>query len=331
MSPIILLAELAFADGGRLWLSLVVALLAIGYALIQRRRGTYALRFSDAALLDVVAPKHPGWRRHLVAVLFLGSGALMIISFAGPIDREIPERATVVLTIDTSLSMGAQDVEPTRLDAAKAAAIAFLEEAPSSVDIGLLSFDEFPIVQAEPTADRDLVIRAVKQLELGPFTATGDAIVAAVEAIEDTGRPTRDADGEPTAIIVLLSDGEPTVGRSIFEAINEAVEADVAITTVALGTPFGEVTIEDPDAPGSFFTQPVPVNEISLTAIAEGTGGDFFSTDSIDELADVYRDIGTTLGEEPVDHDITDWFVGAALITAALTAILSLLWFQRIP
>ena len=330
MNPLDLF-DLRFADTARLWWLTGVALLAVAYVALQQRRGAYALRFSDAALLDTVAPRRPGWRRHLVAVLFLGTGSLMIVALAGPIDREIPERATIVLTIDTSFSMGADDVDPSRIDAAKAAAVRFLTEAPSSIDIGVLSFDEVPIVHVEPTADRASAIAAVQGLELGPFTATGDAIIAAVDVVERLGRPTRDDDGEPTALVVLLSDGEPTVGRTLPEAITEANEADVAVSTVALGTPFGEVTIEDPENPGSFMTESVPVREDRLQEIALGTGGEFFSTDSIDELADVYSGIGTTLGEEPVDRDVTDWFVGAALVLAALTASLSLLWFQRLP
>ena len=255
----------------------------------------------------------------------------MVIAFAGPYRNEIPNRATVVLTIDTSLSMGADDVAPTRLDAAKNAARDFLDDVPASIDVALLSFDEFPVKQVAPTNNRSAVRAAVDALELGPFTATGDAIAASVQIVVDTGRPTRDALGDPTAIIVLLSDGEPTTGRPTDDAIADAVAADVAITTVALGTPFGEVEIEDPDFPGSFYSQPVPVNEATLENVALATGGEFFSTDSFTDLAAVYRDIGTALGEEPVRRDVDDWFVGFALLAAVATATLSLFWFQRLP
>ncbi len=323
--------NLEYDDPIRLWLLAVIGLLLVVYVVVQSQRGKYALRFSDTSLLDTVAPKRPGWRRHIVAVLFLASGGLMVIAFAGPHRNEIAQRATVVLTIDTSLSMGATDVDPSRFDAAKEAAHDFLTDVPASVDVALLSFDEFPIVQVAPTNDRGAVAAAVDTLELGPFTATGDAIAASVQTVIDTGRPTRAPDGEPTAIIVLLSDGEPTIGRSIDDAVSDAVEADIAITTVALGTPFGEVEIEDPDLPGTFFSQPVPVDEITLENVALATGGEFFSTDSFTDLAEVYRDIGTALGEEPVRNDVDDRFVGFALLGIAMTATLSLLWFQRLP
>lgn len=323
--------DIEFDDAIRLWLLLGVAIALVAYVVVQQRRGTYALRFSDAALLDSVAPNRPGWRRHVVAVLFLASAGLTVVSFAGPHRFEVPFRATVVLTIDTSLSMGATDVAPSRFEAAQQAAKDFLTDVPDSVDVALISFDEFPVVQVAPTADRAAVAAAVDALELGPFTATGDAIVASVATITDTGRPVRDDNGDPTAVVVLLSDGEPTIGRDIDSAIADAVDADVQVSTVALGTPFGEVEIEDPEIPGSFFLQPVPVQEARLENVALATGGQFYTTASFTDLAEVYRDIGTALGEEPVRTDVDDWFIGLALAGVALTATLSLAWFQRLP
>ena len=323
--------DLDFDDGTRLWLLVGVAVLLVVYVIVQSQRGKYALRFSETSLLDSVAPNRPGWRRHLVAVLFLASAGLMIISFAGPHRFEVPFRATVVLTVDTSLSMGADDVAPTRFDAAKQAAKDFLTDVPDSVDVALISFDEFPVVQVGPTANRDAVAAAVDALELGPFTATGDAILASVSTIADTGRPVRDENGDPTAVVVLLSDGEPTIGRTIDEAIDAAVEAEVQISTVALGTPFGEVEIEDPEAPGTFMSQPVPVDEVTMETVALATGGEFFTTTSFVDLATVYRDIATALGEEPVRKDVDDWFSTLALVGLAITASLSLVWFQRLP
>ena len=325
------LTDIEFDDAMRLWLLLGVAIALVAYVVVQQRRRTYALRFSDTALLDSVAPKRPGWRRHVVALLFLASAGLMVVSFAGPHRFEVPFRATVVLTIDTSLSMGATDVAPSRFEAAQQAAKDFLTDVPDSVDVALISFDEFPVVQVAPTDDRATVAAAVDALELGPFTATGDAIVASVATITDTGRPVRDENGDPTAVVVLLSDGEPTIGRDIDAAIADAVEADVQVSTVALGTPFGEVEIEDPEIPGSFFLQPVPVQEATMENVALATGGQFYTTASFTDLAEVYRDIGTALGEEPVREDVDDWFVGIALAGIALTATLSLAWFQRLP
>jgi Ca-activated chloride channel family protein len=323
--------DIDFDHPTRLWLLIAIGVLLLIYVGVQRQRGQYALRFSDATLLDSVAPKRPGWRRHLVAVLFLATGGLMVAAFAGPHREILPYRATIVLTIDTSLSMGATDVDPTRLDGAKAAALDFLSDVPDSVDVALISFDEFPVIQVAPTADRQEVAAAVRSLELGPFTATGDAIVASVQALRDTGRPIVDDIGDPTSVVILLSDGEPTIGRLIDDAVTEAIAHQVQINTVAFGTAFGEVEIEDPDNPGTTLLQPVPVDEVTMETVALATGGEFYSTDSFTDLADVYRDIGTALAEEPIREDLHEQIMGFALIAAALTATLSLLWFQRLP
>ncbi len=325
---------LSFTDLWRLWLLLGVGLAALGYVVAQRRRGTYALRFSDTSLIDAVAPKRPGWRRHVVALTFLGVGSLMIVALAGPVTEvEVPrERAVVILTIDTSLSMGAEDVDPSRIEGAKRAALEFLEAAPPGVDIGLISFNETPVVRVPPTSDRASVATAVEQLELGQFTNTGDAISVSVSSLASATEGLELAEDEsPPAVIVLLSDGEPTIGRPIETATAEAIRARIPVSTVAFGTADGEVTIEDPESPGTFLTVPVPVDEDTLRGIAEDTGGSFFVTSSSDELAEVYRDIGTSIGFETVDRDVGDWFLAAALILSATTAVLSLAWFQRLP
>lgn len=322
-----------FVDPDRLWLLLLVAALAAGYVAVQARRRTYALRFSDASLLDTVAPRRPRWRRHLVATTFIAAIASLVLALAGPSRTEqVPrERATVVLTIDTSLSMGAEDVDPTRIDAAKAAAIAFLDDAPDTVDVGLVSYNGVPVVRVTPTDDRNIVRSAVQELELGEATATGDAIFASLEALTGVLDRAGENPDETPAVIVLLSDGTPTVGRTVEEAVTAAIEASVPVSTVAFGTPDGVVTVPDVNNPGRTVTVPVPVDEPTLRLIANGTGGSFFTAASSDELAAVYRDIGTTVGFEEVDRDVSDWFTGTALVLALLTGLLSLFWFQRLP
>lgn len=323
-----------FEHPALLGLLVVVAGLAVGYAIAQRRRGRYALEFSDTSLLDSVAPHRPGWRRHLVAAAFLVVLTVLVATLAGPVrDRDVPrERALVILTLDTSFSMGSTDVEPSRIGAAKDAARSFLDGAPPGVDVGLISFDEAPIVEVPPTPDRTAVANALEALTLGPYTNTGDAITTAVTTLQRTLEQLDVADdGAPPAVVVLLSDGEPTIGRPIEAAIAEAVRADIAVATVALGTDAGEVTVEDPEAPGTFVTVPVPVDEETLRTIATQTGGEFFAIASAEELADVYRDIGTAVGIETVSEDLARWFTATALLLAVITSACSLLWFQRLP
>ena len=327
---------MSFTEPLRLWLFVGLGAILVVYVIAQSRRGRYALEFSDASLLDAVAPRRPGWRRHVVATTFLGVLGLLIVAFAGPVtEREVPrERAIVILTIDTSLSMGAEDVEPSRIGGAQQAAREFLENAPDTIDIGLVSFDENPIVQVPPTADRGLVTDAIDNLELGPFTNTGGAISTSLRTLDNALDDLElDDDEAPPAVIILLSDGEPTIDDRppIATAVAQSVQAGISISTVALGTASGEVTIEDPDNPGSFMTVPVPVDEDTMREVAEATGGQFFSTASVEELAAVYDDIGTAVGFETVDEDVSDWFVGFALALAFMTSLLSLAWFQRLP
>ncbi len=325
-----------FVDPARLWLLLGVAVMAVGYVFAQRRRGRYAVRFSDTSLLDTVAPRHPGFRRHVVAIFFLAVASVMILAVAGPARTEkIPrEHATVVLTIDTSLSMGATDVDPSRIDAAKQAALTFLDKAPSTLDIGLVSFSGIPVVRVVPTRDRAVVAASIRSLQLGEATATGDAIFASLDAIKaapDASQVEPGSGANPAAVIVLLSDGTPTVGRSVDSAVAAANQAGVPISTVSLGTANGRVTINDPNSPGNKVTVDVPVDEKTLSDIAKATGGKFFTAKSTAELASVYNGIGTAVGFETVDRDITDWFIGGALALAAITGLFSLAWFQRLP
>jgi len=325
-----------FVDSARLWLLLGVAAMAVGYLIAQRRRGRYAMRFSDTSLLDSVAPRHPGLRRHVVAVLFLGVASAMVLALAGPARSErVPrEHATVVLTIDTSLSMGATDVDPSRIDAAKQAALAFLDRAPDTLDIGLVSFNGIPVIRVVPTRDRAAVATAIRNLQLGESTATGEAIFASIDAIRsapDVPQPDASPESDPTAVVVLLSDGTPTVGRSVDSAVAAANKVGVPVSTVSLGTADGQVTIDDPNSPSGRVTVPVPVDEQTLSDIADATGGKFFTAKSTNELASVYDNIGTAVGFEDVDRDITDWFIGGALAMAAITGLFSLAWFQRLP
>ena len=270
----------------------------------------------------------------MVAACFLTVVTLLVVSVAGPVrSRDVlRERAIVILTVDTSLSMGAVDVDPTRIGAAQEAARQFLEGAPAGVDVGLVSFHEAPIVEIPPTPDRLTVVDAIDALELGPYTNTGDAISVSISTLERTIEQLQVSDeSAPPAVVVLLSDGEPTIGRPIEDAIAEAKQAGIPVSTVSLGTATGQVTIEDPDRPGTFFDVEVPVNETTLRTVAEATGGSFFATASAEELAAVYRDIGTAVGFETVDEDISVWFTTAALVLAIVTGMLSLRWFQRLP
>jgi Ca-activated chloride channel family protein len=324
---------LTFRVPGRLWLLAAVALLAVTYLVVQRRRSTYAVRFTNLNLLDSVAPRRPGWRRHLPALLLLLSLSTMVGAFAQPTrDERVPqERATIIVAIDTSLSMEATDVLPNRLIAAQEAAKEFIAELPERLNVGLVSFNGIAQIQVPPTQDRDQLAAAVDQLRLGERTAIGEAIFASLEAIasappgDEAGEDGEDTDEVP-ARVVLMSDGSTTVGRPDAEASAAAREAGVPISTIAFGTPGGTIEIE-----GQVGPVPVPVDVAALEAIANDTDGTAFTAVTGDELREVYEDIGSAVGFTTEQRDITGTFVGAALVLLFGTAGLSQLWFSRLP
>jgi Ca-activated chloride channel family protein len=323
---------MSFLSAWRLWFLIGVGLLIVAYVLVQRRRAAYSLRFSSSELLDVVAPKRPGFRRHLPAALFLLSLATLIVGFSQPTRQvKVPrERATVIIAIDVSLSMQADDVDPNRLEAAQEAAVRFIDELPPTLNIGVVSFAGSAAVLVTPTQDRLPVATAIENLDLAESTAIGEAIFTSLDALSNA--PPDETGSPPPARIVLLSDGETTVGRPDELAVAAAQDAGVPISTIAFGTVDGMIVYDDPrTAIIESDPIPVPVGEDNLRQIADSTDGAFFTASTLEELEEVYADIGSAIGFQLVDREITDWFVGAGLALLALSATASLAWFQRLP
>ncbi len=311
----------------RLWLLVGVAALAVAYVVLQGRRRSYAVRFTNLALLDSVAPKRPGWKRHLPAALLLLALAGMVAAFAEPTqDRRIPrERATIILAIDTSLSMEATDVAPNRLEAAQVAAKDFLALLPDKLNVGLVTFNGVAAVPVPPTQDRDQVVAAIDQLRLGERTAIGEAIYASLDAIAAVATA-EDEDDPVPARIVLMSDGTTTSGRPDAQASAAAKKAGVPVSTIAFGTAGGTIQIDGEPAP-----VPVAVDPEALAKIANDTDGTAFTAATGEELRSVYEDIGSSVGYTTEERPITDTFVGASLLLLVAAAILSQLWFSRLP
>ena len=320
--------SLNYTDPSRLWLLLGVAALVLVYVVLQRRKREYAVRFTNLALLESVAPKRPGWRRHATAAAFIVALTALVVAVARPThDEKVPrERATVIVAIDTSLSMEADDVSPSRLVAAQTAAKAFVDQLPSKINVGLVTFDGAARLEVPPTTDRSVVTDAIDELELHEGTAIGDAILVSLDAIKQQAK--RDDAGTDVipARIVLMSDGKTTVGSPNERGVAAAREAEVPIATIAFGTDEGVITIPQEPLP-----VPVPIDEDALRQIAEDTGGSFFTATSESELQSVYANIGSSIGFDVEQREITTWFVGAALLALLATAGMSLAWFNRIP
>jgi len=314
-----------FLAPSRLYALLAVLALAVAYALLGLLRRRYTVRFTNLPLLDSVAPRRPGWRRHLAAALFLLAIGSTVLAWARPADdvRVPKERATVVLAIDTSLSMEATDVAPSRLEAAQQAALAFVDELPPRINLGFVSFDGVARVRVTPTTDREPVRRAIETLELGPATAIGEAIFAGLDAIRTAPVP-EDEDEDVPGRMIVMTDGKTTVGRPDVDGAEAALEAGVPVSTIAFGTARGTIVIDGE-------IQPVPVDEEPLRLIADRTGGQFFSAQSLDQLNAVYEDIGSSVGFDTEEREVTDRFVGFGLVLLLASAVASLLWSQRLP
>ena len=309
-----------------LWLLalLPVVALALAYVVVQRRRHRYAVRFASLPMLERVVPRRPGWRRHVPATLVLLALTTLGLAAARPeLAIRVPyDRATVMVAIDTSGSMGATDVAPTRLDAAKAAAEAFVEDLPDTVNVGVVSFAGASSVLAAPTTDHDQVQRQIRDLDLaGGGTAIGEAVFSSLDQVE---RIAAEAEGEPVPTrVVVLSDGTNTAGRSPEQAAAAASAGGLPVSTITYGTPEGVV-----QADGR--TLQVPVNGETLRALAEATGGTAYTAESGEQLRDVYADIGSSIGWRVEEREVTPYLAALGLLVAVGAGALSLRWFSRL-
>lgn len=313
-----------FLSPSRLWLLLLPVLLLGAYVLLQRRRPAYALRFTELDLLASLVPRSAAWKRHVPAGLLLLSLVALTTAFARPVgDVEVPrERATVVVALDVSISMRAEDVAPDRDTAARAAAAEFVQGLPDRFNVGLVSFARSALVVVPPTQDHASVVRAIDGLRLENSTAIGEAVFASLEAVRTV--PGEQGQDAPPARIVLLSDGTNTVGRTPREGAEAAIAAGVPVSTIAYGTQEGVVELD-----GELIE--VPVDEPSLARLAEATGGSAFAAESGEELDRVYEDIGSQVGTTVERREVTSTVTGVALLLGLAGAATSLVWSARLP
>ena len=346
-----------------LGLLLVPALLAL-YAWAQRRRTRYAVRFTNLDLLANLAPRRPAWRRHVPPAIYLAAVAALVMGLARPtmVVATPREDATVLLTIDVSGSMQATDVSPTRLDAARSAAQSFIDQLPAGLRVGIVAFASRPVTLVSPTVDRGALKTALDGLTARDGTAMGDALMQTLDLAEkiqaDSGAtvsptpslapgsspaaspspdpsaspgPGTASTDKPLVATILLSDGANSVGRAQpLEAAQRAASLGVPIYTIALGTPTGQVTVDDPRT-GQAVTLDVPPDTATLAQIAEITNATAFDAPTAQDLSAVYDNLQSRIGYVQQTQEVTAWFAAAALLFVVAGAGLSALLFGRLP
>ena len=306
---------LSFLAPSRLWLLLLIPLLVGLYLwLVQRKRSRS--KTMGRTMFDLVIPRDRTWLRHLAVGLSIASLLTLTLAFAKPKDEvSVPrERATIVVTIDVSLSMEATDVEPNRLEAAKTAAAAFVETLPPKFNVALVSFAGTATTLVPPTLDRGSVTAAIAALEPQPSTAIGEGIYTSLAALLQVPSDPSDPEAVVPARIVLLSDGKTQVGRSSAEAAQGAKAQDVPVYTIAYGTADGYIEVGGR-------REPVPVDRSELARVSRISGGEAYTATSAGELKEVYRDIGSSVGKEKVAQEVTSRYAGFGLFLAILAAM----------
>jgi Ca-activated chloride channel homolog len=306
-----------------LWSLATIPLLLSLYLLAQRRRRAYAVRFTNLQLLRTVAGRTPGLRRHVPPLLFLLGLSALLVSLARPVAViAVPRDQTgVMLVLDVSGSMEANDLRPNRMAAAQAAAQAFVDEIPSNVQLGLVSFSSGVYLNAPLSPDRAQVTQQIDRLRPGGGTAIGDGLHLALDQLAE--RPLDETGQRAPGLVVLLSDGQSTAGRPPADAAARAREENVPVYTIGVGQRDGP--------PVMVQGQPVQLDETTLQTIADTTGGHYFYAAETGDLQQIYTDLGSqiSLVEERTEVTAIASAIGALLLTIA--GLLSLRWFGQLP
>jgi Ca-activated chloride channel homolog len=333
---------------------LLLTLLAVPAAILalrlaERRRMRYAVRYTNVDVLAGVVSGRP-WRRYVPTGLALLALATLCVGVARPHATTLvpKERASIILVLDVSGSMEANDVRPTRLAAAQRAVRSFLDRVPPQIRIGLIAFSGDAEVAAPPTTDRALLQKSLQSISSFPAfggTAIGDALSVAVDLAEQavSGRPykppainpitpsfsdPKPADTKGLASILFLSDGHQTRGTlQPLQGAQRARIAKIPVYTVSLGTPEGVLGHEF----GALRPIPVPPDPATLEAIARTTGGKFYDAQSAGALHSAYSKLGSSLGRAPGKTEVTYAFLAGAAGLLVAAGFLSALWSPRLP
>jgi Ca-activated chloride channel homolog len=348
---------MSFAWPQMLWLLLAAPVMVGLYLWSLRRRRKVALRYADLGLVRAALGQSQRFRRHIPPLLFLIGmvAAIFAVSRPSAVVTLPSDQRTIILAMDVSLSMRANDVEPTRIAAAQSAAKAFVQEQPPDVLIGIVSFAGTASVVQPPTHNRDDLVAAIDRFELQRNTAIGSGIIVSLatlfpeEGIElepllfgkwsAGGRQGASIDSAPapkkepfkavaagsntSSAIILLTDGRRTTGPDTLDAAKMAADHGVRIYAVGFGMPGGGIASMDG------YAMYMAYDEEALKAIAEVTRGEYFHAASAEELKKIYQGLNARMVLEKKETEVSALAAGAAVILLLFAALFSLLWFNR--
>jgi Ca-activated chloride channel homolog len=327
-----------------LWSLLLIPVLLLVYLLAQRRRRAYAVRFTNLALLREVVGRQPGWRRHLPPLLFLiGVGALLFSLARPSAVIAVPrEQADVMLVVDTSGSMTATDLRPSRIEAARQAAATFVQALPPSTRVGVIEFSTRARVASPLTRDREVVLNSIKGLEADGGTAIGDGLSMALDVLR---REANGAQAEPTpgsassrstatpsapattgttpGTVVLLSDGASSSGQPPQQAATRANQAGVIVHTVGIGERNSGARV------GA--RVPAELDERTLQEIARTTGGEYFYAAQAGDLERIYTSIGSRVSWTEERTEVTALASAFGTLLLIVAGLFSLRWLHGLP
>jgi len=335
-----------------LWLLLLLPLLVALYLWVLRRRRKTTVRLASISVAKLAAGRGPGWRRHVPPALMLVGLAALLLAVARPtaiLTLPMSER-TIMLAMDVSGSMRAEDVKPNRLVASQEAAKAFVNNLPREVRVGVVSFAGTAAVVQAPTDSRDDVIKAIDRFQLQRGTATGSGIILSlatlfpddgIEIQHVTGqknfpdnKPIAKKDSKPftpvpagsfnSAAIIMLTDGQRTTGPDPLDAAKMAAERGIRVYTVGIGTTQGEVIGFEG------WSMRVKLDEETLKNISVLTHGEYFYAGTAEDLKKVYESLSSRMVVERKETEISAIFAGLGALLALVAAGLSLWWFGRV-
>jgi Ca-activated chloride channel family protein len=333
-----------------IWPAMLLGLLLIpmfiaAYIMMQQRRRRMVEVYGNLGLVQGAQSRRSSVRRHIPATLFLVALAILIVALARPQTVVgLPRlEGTVILAFDVSGSMAADDLKPTRLEAAKAAARDFVQRQPSTVQIGVVSFSEGGFSTQAPTDDQAAVLAAINRLSLQSGTSVGHGIESALNSIASVNNPAltlsdRGQNGTPTptptpvpkgtytsAVIVLLTDGENNESPDPLALAQTAADRGVRIFTVGVGSAEG-ATLHI-----NGFTIRSRLDEATLQQISQLTGGTYYKVESADELKGIYDNLDPQVIIKPQKMEVTSLFAGAGILVLMIGGALSLVWLGRVP